>query len=60
MASSSSSSSSLQMRDWTFSVSCQTRPGETVCVTGSVAALGGWRPADVLALQPRDAEDDDE
>lgn len=35
----------------TFKVRADTRPDETVCVTGDCDSLGNWAAADVFPLQ---------
>ena len=34
-----------------FSVRVHTAPGETVCITGNVPALGGWDPHKAIKLK---------
>ena len=38
-------------RRWTFNVTCQTYPGEVVCLTGSCPDLGNWKPDQVRPLE---------
>ena len=50
-----------EMRTWTFSVECATpRPGEVVCVSGSVPELGEWKASKVIQMEKDDSAEGNE
>ena len=39
-----------EMREWTFQVEGETAPGEVMCIVGSCAELGEWKPEHVVPM----------